>query len=96
MLIGLRLYLYDSVHVHARIALDDDGVVSVKLEKGGPNVSKGHRFFQKILVPPDHFFGSGGLFLGGTNCYVTVHSLHYPLCTACGVGSPIFIRGTVN
>ena len=40
-----------------------------QLEKGGPNVSKGDRFFQKILVPPDHFFseifGPGGLYLGG-------------------------------
>ena len=36
-----------------------------QLEKGGPNVSKGDRFFQKILVPPDHFFGPGGRFLGG-------------------------------
>ena len=36
-----------------------------QLEKGGPNVSMGDRFFQKILVPPDHFFGPGGLFFGG-------------------------------
>ena len=36
-----------------------------QLEKkgGGPNFSKGDRFFQKILVPPDLLFGPGGLFL---------------------------------
>ena len=43
------------------------------LNKGGPNFSKGDRFFLKIMVPPDHFFpeifgpggGGGGDFFGG-------------------------------
>ena len=50
--------------------------ISAGKKGGGPNFSKWDRFFQKILVPPDHFFLKylvrGDLFGGGTNCYVTV------------------------
>ena len=45
-------------------------------KKGGDQIfQRGDRFYQKILVPPDHFFLKylvrGDLFWGGTNCYVT-------------------------
>ena len=30
--------------------------ISAGKKRGGPNFSKGDRFFQQILVPPDHFF----------------------------------------
>ena len=35
-------------------------------KKGGDQIfQRGTDFFQKILVPPDHFFDPGGLFFGG-------------------------------
>ena len=43
-------------------------------KNGGDQIfQRGTDYFQKILVPPDHLFGPGGLFFGGTNCYMTGH-----------------------
>ena len=71
-----------------------------QLEKGGPNVSKGDRLFQKILVPPDHFFGPEGLFLhGGTNCYVTGLSrliMSYPEMVLGPFQAAFLVRRTIT
>ena len=57
----------------------------ISAAKGGDQIfQKGTDFFQKILVPPDHFFLKylvrGGIF-GGTNSYVTVMSIYGSMCS---------------
>ena len=53
------------------------GTIYFSCKKWGPNVSKGDRFFQKILFspgpfPPEIFNLVEGDNFGGTNSYVTV------------------------